>query len=443
MRHETKLLQLVTKHAGIVPSTSRSTASFLNNKISKLCAEHPAIRKFLTQQTSYLPKYESAANRWRYYKAGKLKPHLCPTCAGYIPVFDHKYCCHRCSTLAPTAERGPKVDLKAKETAFRKELKHVDPSYTLLEYGLKRSKFRHLCGNEFWLGNRALLKDTGSCTCLHKKITAHTLGTLAEWHVKQQTGFTPKKLLGAQARLSCNTCHHVFTTRKFYDRRCPNCFPNIFASNIVTTQDYITWLAKNRKTLTLVGDYVNVRTAARYLHHTCGQEFTAKPGSVTRRSFRCPACAPKTCGSLRIFTKFGRELKLRGKEHIALSWILKNTTIKLRDISVDLDGTVPHIRYQGLTRTQEYRPDFYVKARNLIIEVKDGRTLGLGKVFFYVSGEQLWKTNCAKAKACLVQGYKFQMLLFDRNNRRISLPNGWYDLTHKQILNWAKSHGTF
>lgn len=113
MRHETKLLKLVA-NAGLVPSTSGSTESFLN-KISRLYAEHQSIRKFLNAETAFLPKSETAANMWRYYKAGEIKAHVCPVCQGYVADFFKTYCCHDCSTKAPNtgAKRGPKVDLVA------------------------------------------------------------------------------------------------------------------------------------------------------------------------------------------------------------------------------------------------------------------------------------------------------------------------------------------
>lgn len=74
---------------------------------------------------------------------------------------------------------------------------------------------------------------------------------------------------------------------------------------------------------------------------------------------------------------------MRGKENIALQWILKNTSITLDDIAVDSEGTVPKITYTQLdgTRKRRYKPDFFVRTRNLIVEVKDCRTFGLGKVF--------------------------------------------------------------
>ncbi len=445
MRHETKLLQLVT-NVGLVPKTSKSLESFLNNRVSKLYAEHAEIRNFLIAETSFLPKDETAANRWRYYKAGETKPHVCPTCGKYVPVFDKTYCCLTCANRAPGAKRGPKVDLSAKEAALRRDIKRIDPTYSVVEYGKVRSKFRHSCGNEFWLGNRALLNGTGSCQCLHKKLAEHTLKSLTEWHAQRVTGFTPRRLLGADALLQCNKCRHTFETRKFYDRRCPKCFPNIFASNVVTQEDYRAWLAKNRKSLSLVGTYVNVRTAVLYRHTKCGLTFKAKPGSVARRNFKCPACAPKTCASYRTFKRHGIEMRVRGKENIALDWILRNTTIKLSAISVDSEGTVPRIRFRpsGLRSTKEYKPDFYVASRNLIIEVKDGNTLGVAKRnFFYQTGKQLWSANCAKAKSCIEQGYKFQMLLFDRNNARIALPKHWYNMSHLEIVKWSKTHGVF
>ena len=122
-----------------------------------------------------------------------------------------------------------------------------------------------------------------------------------------------------------------------------------------------------------------------------------------------------------------------------MNWMLENTSIKITDIEVDSDGTVPRIPYRAKARTQTYKPDFFIRKRNLIVEAKDYLTLGLGKAFFYVEGDQLWKTNCAKAQACLDKGYKFRMLAFDRNNERIKLPKGWHLMPREKILKYVSA----
>jgi hypothetical protein len=73
----------------------------------------------------------------------------------------------------------------------------------------------------------------------------------------------------------------------------------------------------------------------------------------------------------------------------------------------------------------------------MIIEVKSKTTLGLTRdPFFYHTAEELWNLNRDKAKAVLAKGYKFILLVFDTQNRRIQLPKNWYNLSHKTILDW-------
>lgn len=435
-----KELLAVVVSLGYDTSNVTDMHEFMRCKHTKLYKSEPEYRAFVDKHTKFLPKSAPEILRWYYIRDGVTKPKLCPVCRSVIVSgYDDKYCSHGCSTTVSTgAKRGPKVDLGAKEKSLRKSL---DSQYKLVSYGRHRSVFKHRCGTVFELGNRALLNGTGGCPCQHKKLTKHTIATLVAWHAERSTGYRPVKLHGADATF-VGECGHRFRARKFYDRRCPKCFPgdSIFATTSLTHDEYTAKLAKRRPELTLIGRYVDGSTRVRYRHEKCGHTFVKTPNEVQRKLFRCPACSPKTCGSYRVLKVGRRVIRVRGKENIALDWITKNTNITLNDIEVDSDGTVPSIRFRALKRTQGYRPDFYVRERNLLIEVKDGRTLGLGTVFFYKTGAELWATNCAKAKACLEQGYKFQMLLFNRSNDRVALPKNWFNLTHAQILKWAKAH---
>lgn len=427
----------------ILPQERSSTESFLNNKIAKLYDNHASIRKFLIEQTSFLPKHETATNRWRYYKAGETKAHTCPVCTGYVPAFDKTYCCHKCSTKVSTgAKRGPKLDLAAKASALRRQLLDSQPEYKLVKIGQNRSTFKHVCGTVFEATNSGIVSGSNTCPCLHKKLVLHTLATLKSWHRQQATGWIPIRFTSGdkEALLEGVSCGHRVKLRKFYDRRCPKCYPNIFASNVVTHKEYVSWVKKNRPKFEVLGHYENCRTKLEYRHLTCGQSFKYLPGSVARTLFRCPACAPRSCGAYVKFRHRGVEIDVRGKENIALSWILKNTNITLGEIAVDSEGTVPKIRYEDSTQLRYYKPDFYIQSRNLIVEVKDCNSIGFGNPFFYLTGKQLWDTNCTKAKACLEQGYKFNMLVFNRDNERTVLPKGWYNYSHARILKWVKQN---
>lgn len=388
-----------------------------------------------------LPKDLIPLQRWFYYISGD-DPHLCPNCGKFVPDFYDRFCCHKCSTLFsdPTRKKtGPKVDLAAKEKKYRIDLRTNQPDYKLIKYNVNHSTFKHSCGRIFDAPPYGLLTNRVKCTCLHKKLLVHTIETLTDWHIERNTGYTPIKIVGKNAKFA-SICGHRFTARKYYIRRCPKCYNGkaIFATRKFSRDTYISWLKEHKPEFTLIGKYKDHRTKTKYLH-TCGAEFIVTPGAVTRKGFRCPACSPKTCGTAREYRINGRSFKLRGKEAVAVQWMLDNTTIKVEDIAFDIDKTVPRFRYKEINgkRTQGYHPDFYIAKRNLIVEVKDMTSSGLrNHQFFYVQPDILWQTLCLKAKAVIDAGYKFRVLVFNSSNTRVKLPKDWHTYSHKKILKW-------
>lgn len=185
---------------------------------------------------------------------------------------------------------GPKVDLVSKAKDIRAKL---PKGYKLISCGQHRSTFKHSCGTVFEMGNRPLLIGSGKCPCLHKKLTKHTIKSLQEWHIEHGTNYLVKSINGKQAKLTCCTCKYAFETRKYYNRRCPNCYPNIFASRERSPDEYKDWLKENHPELKLLGKYSDSRTRTKYKHIVCGKTFEVSPSAVTRKAFRCPQCAPK------------------------------------------------------------------------------------------------------------------------------------------------------
>ena len=440
---ETKLIHVLAS-IGYAKASTVEWHQYMRRKVYGLYAKFPEFKCFLEQTTSFLPKDTSATRRWLHVLDGRTKEKTCLVCSSTLKDYNDKYCCHKCSTLAPSsgAKRGPKVDLdvKAKELAAA-----LPKGYTLLEYrkgkGTK-SKFKHSCGKVFEIGNRPIVDGSGSCPCQHRKLVLHTLETLNEWHQTHATGFTALKINGKQARLQ-HSCGYKFVQRKFYNRHCPKCDPNPYATQRWDPEDYAKFIKQRQPKFQQLTEFVDQRTKMKFKHLVCGAEFEASSASMARPIFRCPACSPKTCGSYRTFKVGKRVLKVRGKENIALDWILKNTSIKLSEIQLYADLTIPTISYRQLdeTRTRGYYPDFYVESRNLMIEVKDTRTFGVKHVFFYNTAKELFDLNCLKAKACIAQGYKFKMLLFNIRNERIKLPEDWYLYSHKRIVSWLTAQG--
>ena len=434
MKNKTQLIKALSD---VVALTNKDSADsihqIMRRKVSKLFSTHEAFKVFLLKQTAFLPKHVSGMQRWYYYMNGDTNAHIC-TCGKFIEEYKDKYCCHGCSTKVSTgAKRGPKIDLGKCEEDLRTSLKNS--GYKIVKFRHKMSTFKHSCGNVFDASNYAIKSQRVSCQCLHKKILMHSLSTYKEKY-KGNPNWLPVKYDAETKTLTCKNkhCGHKISTTNGYLKRCTVCKPKN-ATRVKTHQEYKDWLRTKRPELQLVGKYIDSRTSTKYKHIECGNTFMCTPSGVTRKAFRCPACAPKTRASLHSVSAGGYEFRLRGKEAIALEWILDNTTIKPCDVLCDVDGT-PIIHYQDLTRTRKYLPDFWIEKRNLLVEVKDVTSIGLYAKFFYQAPEVLWATNCAKAQACIDAGYKFQMLVFDKNNERIKLPKDWHTYSHKRIVKW-------
>lgn len=443
----TKQLIAIAAALGYDKPANVDVHSYFRRKVTKLYTE-PSFKRFLDSQTSFLPKsFDVGIERWYYYINGDIAPHLCPNCNRFISIYKDKFCCHDCSTKyrdSEYAKTGPKVDLGKKEVDFRNRM---PKGYKLKAFGAKKSTVVHLCKVVLEVDNSRFLKGGVKCSCEHKRVIKHTLATLKERYAESNSVWQPIKYKEGEelATFKNAECGHKadLPWRRYSDLRCPTCFPNKFGTKARSTSQYKEWLKDNKPEFELVGLYTDQRARTKYKHLECRKTFYTTHEWFKQSASRCPHCSPKTCGSLHPYILGNRTVLIRGKEAIALDWILANTSIKASDIEVDSDKTIPLVRYRSRTDSQsrKYYPDFYVRSRNILIEVKSSQTLGIGlDHFFYSEPKTLWDTNCAKAKACLEAGYKFQMLLFSGSNTRIKLPKDWYNYSHKEIVKWFNSY---
>lgn len=133
----------------------------------------------------------------------------------------------------------------------------------------------------------------------------------------------------------------------------------------------------------------------------------------------------------------GRTIQCQGYEPQAIRWLLANVKdLKVNDLRVDHEDTVPTFKYKLGRRTRTYFPDLYVEKKNLIVEVKSNYTLGL------LNGKG-WYKNQLKAQAVKRDGYKFFVLLMDHKGKCIGqLPTGWEKMSRKEVLirlAWARA----
>jgi hypothetical protein len=438
---------------------------FFNKKLKYLYRDNPEFKNLLDSETSYLDKYEESYPttarssffnlRWKYFINEDTQEHLCPVCGKFIDIYKLRYCCHFCSTQAPkTGEKtGPKIDLVEREKFLKKLLKERRPDYKVKTFGYKRSIFEHDCGQEFEATNESLIKPPQECKgnrysrycpCQQRKTFRRTEDSIKKLLIKNEVPFDlasydPEE--PSVAYFKHKSCGHICMLPVQYVSllsRCTVCYPDPMLQTM-TEEEYIAQLAVEKPTFKLVGKYTNTKTFTRYKHITCGQEFDTYPNNIKRARFHCPVCTCKSSGGVFEITLEGRRFRVRGMEEVALNWILANTSIKVPDIICDGDLDISPVDYfdTGREKWRKYRPDFKVGSRNMIIEVKSKTTLGLTRdPFFYHTAEELWNLNRDKAKAVLAKGYKFILLVFDTQNRRIQLPKNWYNLSHKTILDW-------
>jgi hypothetical protein len=121
-----------------------------------------------------------------------------------------------------------------------------------------------------------------------------------------------------------------------------------------------------------------------------------------------------------------RKVRVQGYEKVALKWIIKEKNISPDKIKVSMEDNVPIIKYKYKEKEKIYYPDFLVGKR-LIVEVKSTFTL--------YHNRSLFNKTKAKAKECLEQGYKFKLLLVQKNKKVIELPKNWIRWKYKDVEN--------
>jgi predicted nucleic acid-binding Zn-ribbon protein len=218
-----------------------------------------------------------------------------------------------------------------------------------------------------------------------------------------------------------HVCGHTWNARPanlLKGHGCPECRHG--SSNKTTSKFKQELKAVNREIL-LLEEYVNAKTKVS-VKHTCGHVWSTLP-NVLLKGHGCPACSHKL--------KWAQEAKtfVRGYEPQALKWLTK-TRFKAKQIQV---SDIPWITYSYSGRKRKYYPDFFVADEALIIEVKSMSSMGLSSNFYKLSSRELLATLKAKRRACIKQGFNFELMLMAPDGARIALPDNWYQLSGKAI----------
>jgi hypothetical protein len=117
--------------------------------------------------------------------------------------------------------------------------------------------------------------------------------------------------------------------------------------------------------------------------------------------------------------------RVQGYEPHALRYLIEKRGIEPVDILAGLGSKIPTIRYVYGKIHRNYHPDIFIPKKNKLIEVKSLWTLLQRKSIFY--------TNAEKARVCIEQGYKFQLLVFNQDGTHVKVPKDWYDMKYSKM----------
>lgn len=327
--------------------------------------------------------------------------------------------------------------------------------FTVIETGRGKSTkdtvIKCKCGAIETHTAQTLLKFKAGCiTCrkahMHKQQSLAKLGVspankkTQDEYVKELKRIHPKmELLGTYTRNRINTLHRCnacgfekeYRPGNLLRYGCIQCS----GRNTKTAEGYNRELAEKNITFT-VESYSGSRTPTK---HTCTRcnEFSANvsPTNALRPGkLRCVQCDENTVYNVKVGK---RVFAVRGYERFAITHIASHFGIQ--NVISDLEGTVPKISLRG---GRTHRPDFFIKNKNLLIEVKSINTAGLGGNFFGRSAKELFSQLKQKKRSAEKAGYAYLVLLISGDGQQIKLPKCWWEMTRNQVADFVKSRSS-
>lgn len=250
----------------------------------------------------------------------------------------------------------------------------------------------------------------------------------------------------APAKFKCTVCKTVWTTRCSHvlqgDRGCPKCAIQKRAKTLsMSKQEFIKRLRLVSSDIKLIGNWTNTRSKTEF-KHVCGHNWTARPSSILMDKTTCPKCsyATRVIGRQLFYTvSLGkRKSTVCGFEPQALNWIKSNTRIQAKQITVQTEKQIPIFYYKHKGKNCRYFPDFLIKSKNIIVEVKSTSTLGLVPNLYRLDQFDMFERLKKKRVAVIGAGFKFNLLVMNKDGTRVKLPQNWYDLTLRQVKRFIR-----
>lgn len=254
------------------------------------------------------------------------------------------------------------------------------------------------------------------------------------------------KTVGSLAEFTCRECEHR-EKRKIQGLRqclCSACGYKLKAlkKRLTPAQYQERVYEKHGNAIQINGKYITQDKSIRHRCMRCFHSWKAKPIHILTATIGCPKCVwefrkaniSKGC-VMREVALGSRVVRVQGYEPQALRYMVDEMGFDPDDIVVESEGGVPTIPYKVKTRQRRYYPDMYIKSDNAIIEVKSAYTMGLGTTRKH---KTWWNMNCAKAKACHAQGFKFAVLVMAADGTCTRLPKRWAYMPVKLVMQKLK-----
>lgn len=270
---------------------------------------------------------------------------------------------------------------------------------------------------------------------------------LAEHHSKLYVGRSPaNKLSHEQFRKKLKSVNPKVTLISKYDRndkkvrvKCKICQYKyeVYPSNVLrygcikcsgkflkTTSEHSKEIKKLNKNIELTSEYQGARVPAQYQCKKCSFVWDYLPTNMLRNCV-CPSCDKSSIVTYQVAS---RNYKLRSKgELYALKYMLE--FFKADDIDCDLSHGTPTLDLGD----RKHRPDFYIKSRNTLVEIKSLATFGFGR-FTYTgeSGAAIFNRIKKNYRCAKLSGFNYKLMVYN-GYQNIKIPKNWHTLKHKEL----------
>jgi hypothetical protein len=342
-------------------------------------------------------------------------------------------------------KHGPR--LRTKEQ-FQRDLDARNVPYLILEeyQGLQIAiNFQcKNCGDIINSWPQCVLAGDSHCSCSVKRIYRHDLQSYNKIIVAYKPDF--KAMIFTGTNKAINTYLHKVCGRTFQQseasfrlsKHCPLCAGQ-FAENINTIAQIEAQTRLDVKfpdEYKITGNYSKASELCE-VTHKCSHKINIAVLELLRwKNSICEKCNPKKIGRIHTVTIQGWEYKVQCQNEVkVLSELIRQYGIN------NVYGNIPKwlrvfYNFNG-RRNISYYPDFYIANSNTVVEVKDITTMGLTKNGF-LRVEDHYQRNCAKAKATVKAGYNFMLILFDKSGNELVVPDNWFSLSRKQLIQQLK-----